>query len=135
MTILRVILILIIGFLLVFLSLQNYNVTTMVKVFHRQYNNISLSVVMLYAFGFGLLTIGIFAVIDEIRLRTRLHKQKKEKDALYEELKVLRNWAIGFDAVESKKKSEKNFKKVGIADLEKENKSTQERIRGAEEGK
>ena len=97
MTILRVVLILIIGFLLIFLSLQNSNYTTAVQVFHRQYDNVSLSIVMLYAFAFGLLTIGIFAVIDEIRLRSRLHKQKKEKDALFEELKALRNIAIGIE--------------------------------------
>lgn len=103
MTILRLVLILIIGFLLVFLSLQNYNVFTTVQVFHRQYDNISLSVVMLYAFAFGLLTIGIFAVIDEIRLRSRLHKQKKEQDALFEELKALRNLSIGLSEEKEKK--------------------------------
>ena len=103
MTILRLILILIIGFLLVFLSLQNYNVFTTVRVFHRQYENISLSVVMLYAFAFGLLTIGIFAVIDEIRLRSRLHKQKKERDALFEELKALRNLSISLGEEKEKK--------------------------------
>jgi uncharacterized membrane protein YciS (DUF1049 family) len=97
MTILRVVLILIIGFLLVFLSLQNYNVITSVQVFHKHYYNISLSIIMLYAFAFGLLTIGIFAVIDEIRLRTRLQKQKKERDALFEELKALRNLSIGLE--------------------------------------
>lgn len=103
MTILRVILILTVGFLLVSLLIQNAQFSTSVRVFHRQYENIPLSVVMLYAFGFGLLTIGIFAVISEIRLRTRLHKQKKEKDALYEELKALRNFAID---LETKGKSE-----------------------------
>ena len=103
MTILRVVLILIIGFLLIFLSLQNSGYTTTVQVFHRQYDNISLSVVMLYAFAFGLLTIGIFAVIDEIRLRSRLHKQKKEQDALLEELKALRNLSIGLGEEKEKK--------------------------------
>jgi cytochrome c biogenesis protein CcdA len=102
MTILRVVLILIIGFLLVFLSLQNYNIITTVQVFHRQYYNVSLSIVMLYAFAFGLLTIGIFAAIDEIRLRSRLHKQKKERDALFEELKALRNISIGLEEKEKK---------------------------------
>jgi len=105
MTIIRVLLILIIGFLLVFLSLQNYNEMTNIQVFHKQNNNISLSVVMLYAFGFGLLTIGIFAAIDEIRLRTRLLRQKKEKDALFEELKALRNFSLGLE--EEKEEKEK----------------------------
>ncbi len=103
MTIIRVVLILIIGFLLVFLSLQNYNKMTSVQIFHRQYYNISLSIVMLYAFAFGLLTIGIFAVIDEIRLRTRLHQQKKEQDALFEELKALRNLTAGIEEEREKK--------------------------------
>ncbi|MEO0094085.1 MAG: LapA family protein [candidate division WOR-3 bacterium] len=101
MTILRVILILIIGFLLVFLALENYDINTTVRVFGKVYN-VSLSIVMLYAFGFGLVTIGIFAVIDEIRLRTRLYKQKKERDALYEELKALRNLALDIEEKEQK---------------------------------
>lgn len=103
MTILRVVLILFIGFLLVFLSLQNYNTNTSVQIFHKHYENISLAVIMLYAFGFGLLTIGIFAVIDEIRLRSRLYQQKKERDAIFEELKALRNLTIDVEAEKEKK--------------------------------
>jgi nitrate/TMAO reductase-like tetraheme cytochrome c subunit len=76
---------------------------TTVQVFHKTYYNISLSIVMLYAFGFGLLTIGIFAAIDEIRLRNRLHKQKKEMEAIYEELKALRNLSIGLEEEKEKK--------------------------------
>jgi|UniRef100_A0A7C6EBW7 uncharacterized membrane protein len=104
MTILRAVLVIIIGFLLCFLALQNYNEFTAVKIFHKYYPNVSLAVVMLYAYAFGLLTVGIFAVIDEIRLRTRLHKAKKEKDALYEELKALRNLAI--ETIEEKKEKQ-----------------------------
>lgn len=97
MTILRAVLVIIIGFLLCVLALQNYSELTNVKLFHRYYGNVSLSIVMLYAFAFGLLTVGVFAVIDEIRLRTRLRKEKKEKDALYEELKALRNLALDWE--------------------------------------
>ena len=47
--------------------------------------------VMLYSFAFGALCVGIFTLVSEIQLRSRLYRQKKAQDALMEELRALRN--------------------------------------------
>jgi uncharacterized integral membrane protein len=48
-------------------------------------------VVVLIAWGFGMISYAIFALIGEIRLRTRLARQKRETDLLMRELNDLRN--------------------------------------------
>ncbi len=92
MTALRValtIIIVIAGSVLAILNArENVNV---VRVFWQNYFNVPLAVVMLYAYALGLLTVGIFAAISEIKLRREIRRVKKEKEALLEELQGLRN--------------------------------------------
>ncbi len=91
MTTIRIIIIFTIGVLLIILVLQNAMPVEKVKVFYKEYSNISLAVVMVYAYLFGLVTAGIFWLVNEIKLRNQLHKQKKENEALMSELVALRN--------------------------------------------
>lgn len=91
MTTIRIIIVFTIGVLLIILVLQNTMPVEKVKVFYKEYSNISLAVVMLYAYLFGLVTAGIFWLVNEIKLRNQLHKQKKENEALMSELVALRN--------------------------------------------
>ncbi len=86
----RVILILLAFIILFILGWQNQTTAT-VQVFWRTFYNVPLAFVMLYSFAFGALCVGIFTIVSEIRLRTRLHRQRQEIEALTEELRALRN--------------------------------------------
>lgn len=86
----RIILILLAFVVLFILGWQNQTTVT-VQVFWRTFYNVPLAFVMLYSFAFGALCVGIFTIVSEIRLRTKLHQQRKEIDALTEELRNLRN--------------------------------------------
>lgn len=94
MTTLRIIIVFIIGILLIILVLQNTKTISDVKVFYREYDSISLAVIMVYAFAFGLITAGLFWLVSEIKLRTELRRQKKENEALLSELTALRNLSL-----------------------------------------
>ncbi len=86
----RIILILIAFVILFILGWQNQETAT-VNVFFRTFYDVPIAFVMLYSFAFGALCVGIFTIISEIRLRTRLRNQQKEIEALTEELRLLRN--------------------------------------------
>jgi uncharacterized integral membrane protein len=90
-TTVRIIIVFIIGILLIILAVQNTGNTSDIQVFYRTYSSLSLSIIMLYAFGFGVLVAGFFWLVSEIKLRTELRKQKKENEALLSELTALRN--------------------------------------------
>lgn len=87
----RVILILIAFIILFILGWQNTQSTTTVQVFWRTFSEVPIAFVMLYSFAFGALCVGIFTIVSEIRLRTKLHRQRQEIEALTEELRTLRN--------------------------------------------
>ena len=91
MTTIRIIIVFIVGILLIVLALQNSNYVSDVKVFYRVYQQLSLSIIMLYAFAFGLIVAGFFWLVSEIKLRTELRRQKKENEELLSELTALRN--------------------------------------------
>lgn len=91
MTTVRIIIVFLVGILLIILALQNTSYTSDIKVFYRIYDQLSLSVIMLYAFAFGLIVAGFFWLVSEIKLRTELRRQKKENEALLSELTTLRN--------------------------------------------
>jgi uncharacterized integral membrane protein len=90
-TTIRIIIVFIVGILLIVLALQNSNYVSDVKVFYRVYQQLTLSIIMLYAFAFGLIVAGFFWLVSEIKLRTELRRQKKENEALLSELTALRN--------------------------------------------
>lgn len=90
MIIFRVILILLAFVVVLVLALQNAQTPTSAVVFTRTYD-IPVAFVMLYSFAFGALCVGIFSLVSEIQLRSRLYRRKKAQDALMEELRALRN--------------------------------------------
>ena len=92
MTTIRIIIVFIVGILLIVLALQNSsNYVQNIKVFNQTYDQMSVSIIMLYAFAFGLIAAGFFWLVSEIKLRTELRRQKKENEALLSELTALRN--------------------------------------------
>lgn len=101
----RIILILIAFVILFTLGWQNQTAVD-VQVFGRTFYNVPLAFVLLYSFAFGALCVGIFTIVSEIRLRTRLHKQHKEIEALTDELRALRNFPLEIiTPLEEEKKS------------------------------
>lgn len=91
MVIFRVILILLAFVVVLVLAITNSQTTTNAVVFTKTYYNVPVAFVMLYSFAFGALCVGIFTLVSEIQLRSRLYRQKKAQDALMEELRALRN--------------------------------------------
>ncbi len=91
MVIFRVILILLAFLVVLVLAITNSQTLTSAVVFTRTYENVPVAFVMLYSFAFGALCVGIFTLVSEIQLRSRLYRQKKAQDALMEELRALRN--------------------------------------------
>jgi uncharacterized integral membrane protein len=95
MVIFRVILILIAFIVVLVLALTNSQATaSAVHVFNKTYTDVPVAFVMLYAFAFGALCVGIFTLVSEIGLRSRLYRQKKEQEGLMEELRALRNASL-----------------------------------------
>ncbi len=91
MLIVRIILILVAFILLSVLGWSNTGTDTTVQVFGRTFYDVPVALVMLYSFAFGALLIGLFALVSEIQLRARLYRQRKEMEALTDELRALRN--------------------------------------------
>jgi uncharacterized integral membrane protein len=91
MVIFRVVLMLIAFVLVLILALMNARNTTVAVVFARTYYDVPVAFVMLYAFAFGALCVGIFALVSELGLRARLRRQRKEIEGLTDELRALRN--------------------------------------------
>lgn len=91
MVIFRVILILLAFVVVLVLAITNSQTLTNAVVFNRTYYDVPVAFVMLYSFAFGALCVGIFTLVSEIQLRSRLYRQKKTQDALMDELRALRN--------------------------------------------
>lgn len=91
MVTLRIVLIVVAFVVLLVIAVENSAFTTEVHLFGREFRNVPLSLVMLYSLAFGAACVGIFTLISEIRLRTRLHRQRREIEALTEELRAYRN--------------------------------------------
>lgn len=91
MVIFRVILILLAFVVVLVVALTNSRTLTTAVVFAKTYYDVPVAFVMLYSFAFGAVCVGIFALVSEIQLRSRLHRQKKAQESLMEELRALRN--------------------------------------------
>ena len=91
MVIFRVILILLAFVVVLVLALTNSQTMTNAVLFNKTYYDVPVAFVMLYSFAFGALCVGIFALVSEIQLRSRLYRQKRTQDGLMEELRALRN--------------------------------------------
>ncbi len=94
MTTIRIIIVFIVGILLIVLALENTKYASDIQVFYHTYSQLSLSMIMLYCFAFGLIVAGFFWLVNEIKLRTELRRQKKENEALLAELTALRNMPL-----------------------------------------
>ena len=62
-----------------------------VDLFGHKIYDISLAMICLYAFVAGMLFVLIYALVDEIVLRTHLHRVNRENKNLKRELHALRN--------------------------------------------
>jgi len=91
MVIVRMVLILLAFVLLLVLALTNAQELATARVFGMTYEHVPVAFIMLYAFAFGALCVGIFSLISEIQLRARLRRLRKEIDALTDELAAFRN--------------------------------------------
>ncbi len=91
MVVFRLVMVLVVFILLLVLALMNAQELTTARVFHTTFENIPVAFVMLYSFAFGAVCIGIFTLVSEIQLRARLRRQRREIDALMEELRAFRN--------------------------------------------
>lgn len=82
--------IIVIGFMIGFMVL-NADSKVNVDIFGQKIINISLSMVCFYAFIAGMVFVLIFALADEIVLRSSVHRLRKENKNLRDELGALRN--------------------------------------------
>jgi uncharacterized integral membrane protein len=89
MTVVRLILVFIVAIVVVAVVVANREPTRLDLVVTRI--DVPQYTVVLLAWGFGLFSYAIFALIGEIRLRTRLARSRREIDALTRELTDLRN--------------------------------------------
>lgn len=91
MVVFRIVLLLVVFVLLLVLALMNAQDVATARVFGATFEDVPVAFVMLYSFAFGALCVGVFTLVSEIRLRSRLRRQQRELDALLEELRDLRN--------------------------------------------
>jgi uncharacterized integral membrane protein len=82
--------IIVIGFMIGFMVL-NSHIRVDLDIFGQKINELSLSMVCFYAFMAGMVFVLIFALAEEIALRTNLHRLRKENKNLRKELDALRN--------------------------------------------
>lgn len=82
--------IIVIGFMIGFMVL-NSQIRVDLDIFGHKIFDISLAMVCFYAFIAGMIFILIFALADEIALRSNLHRLNKENRNLKKELDAFRN--------------------------------------------
>ncbi|KPL13259.1 hypothetical protein AMJ74_05570 [candidate division WOR_3 bacterium SM1_77] len=82
--------IIIIGFMVGFMVLNSQSRVDLDIFGHRVFD-ISLAMVCFYAFVAGMVFVLVFALADEILLRTNLFRMNKENKNLKKELEALRN--------------------------------------------
>lgn len=82
--------IIIIGFMVGFMVLNSQSRVDL-DIFGQRVFDISLAMVCFYAFVAGMVFVLVFALADEILLRTNLFRMNKENKNLKKELEALRN--------------------------------------------
>lgn len=82
--------IIVIGFMIGFMVL-NSQTSVNLDIFGQKIFDISLAMVCFYAFIAGMVFVLVFALADEIALRTNLYRIRKENKNLQKELNALRN--------------------------------------------
>lgn len=89
----------IIIFMLIFLgfALQNQTETVSVKILNWQTNDLPLYFFLYMAFGVGLLTATVIALVQNIKLRAQMVKLQRENNKIKDELDRQRNASIDDD--------------------------------------
>jgi uncharacterized integral membrane protein len=82
--------ILVVGFMIGFMVL-NSQTRVDLDIFGYRFIDISLAMVCFYAFVVGMVFVLVFALADEIVLRTSLYRMNRENRGLKKELDALRN--------------------------------------------
>ena len=82
--------IIVIGFMVGFMVLNSQSRVDL-DIFGHRIFDISLAMVCFYAFVAGMVFVLVFALADEILLRTNLFRMNKENKNLKKELEALRN--------------------------------------------
>jgi uncharacterized protein HemY len=82
--------IIVIGFMVGFMVLNSQSRVDL-DIFGQRIFDISLAMVCFYSFIAGMVFVLVFALADEIVLRTSLFRMKKENKNLKKELEALRN--------------------------------------------
>ena len=90
MVVFRIVLVLVVFTLLLVLGLTNARAEADVNVFGTAFYDVPVAYVMLYAFAFGAICVGVFSLVSEVQLRARIRRQRREIEALAEELHAFR---------------------------------------------
>lgn len=85
--------IIVVGFMIGFMVLNSQQSVDL-DIFGRKIIGISLSMVCFYSFLAGMIFVLVFALADEVVLRTSMHRMNKENRNLKKELDALRNLPI-----------------------------------------
>lgn len=72
-------------------ALFNHGIQTDVLIFKHKIEGVSLALVGLISFAFGVFSVVLFALAEEIRLRARARRLRKEIEAMRKEINALRN--------------------------------------------
>lgn len=72
-------------------ALFNYPIQTDVQIFGHTIQGVSVALLGLISFGFGVFSIVLFALAGEIRLRARARRLQREIEAMRKEINALRN--------------------------------------------
>lgn len=82
--------IIVIGFMIGFMVLNSQQFVD-IDIFGQKFFNVQLAMICFFSFIAGMVFVLVFALADEIALRTTLYRMRKENKALREELTALRN--------------------------------------------
>lgn len=85
-----IIVIIVIGFIIGFIVLNSQETVNM-DIFGHQIQGAYMYVICLISFAAGVVFVFIFAIVNEISLRTQLHRLRKDNKHLQKELTALRN--------------------------------------------
>jgi predicted membrane metal-binding protein len=72
-------------------ALFNHGIQTDVQIFKQTIEGVSVALVGLICFGFGVFSILLFSLAEEIRLRSRARRLQREIDSMRKEVNALRN--------------------------------------------
>ncbi len=78
----------------IIIGAQNFSSFVCINILGKKITDISLTIALIQAFGAGAVFAFILAIIDEVKLRGRISKQKKEIATLHKEVGTLRTGSL-----------------------------------------